>query len=71
MHTKDFLAQELRAAGLEGLAKRAEAGEFHDFLSEHAMPETVLATTMASSTPLARKASNGRPAPKGRRRSTN
>lgn len=33
MHTKDFLAQELRKAGLEEMAKKAEAGYYHDFLS--------------------------------------
>lgn len=33
MHTKDFLAQELRKAGLNEMAVRAEAGYYHDYLS--------------------------------------
>ena len=33
MHSKDFLAQELRKAGLEEMAKKAEAGTYHDYLS--------------------------------------
>lgn len=48
MHTKDFLAQELRTAGLEDLAKRAETGEFHDFESPHAMPEMMLVGELAA-----------------------
>ena len=32
------LADALRAAGLETMAKRAEQNEFHDFLSDHALP---------------------------------
>lgn len=32
-HTKDILADELRKAGLEELAKKAETGYYHDFLS--------------------------------------
>lgn len=40
--TSQHLADTLRAAGFEALAVRAEADEFHDFLSPHAMPETML-----------------------------
>ena len=40
--TSQHLADTLRAAGLEALAKRAEADEFHDFLSNHALPELTL-----------------------------
>jgi hypothetical protein len=36
------LADALRASGFEDLAKRAEADEFHDFLSPHAFPEMQL-----------------------------
>lgn len=42
MHTKDFLAQELRRAGLEEMASAAERGFYHDFLSPLAMPEMQL-----------------------------
>lgn len=42
MHTKDFLAQELRKAGLEEMAVKAEAGYYHDFLSPLAFPEMQL-----------------------------
>ena len=38
MHTKDFLAQELRAAGLNDMADRAATGYYHDFLSPLAAP---------------------------------
>lgn len=38
MHTKDFLAQELRKAGLHEMAKKAETGYYHDYLSPLAMP---------------------------------
>jgi len=40
--TSQKLADTLRAAGLETLAGRAEADEFHDYLSEHAGPSLVL-----------------------------
>jgi hypothetical protein len=40
--TSQHLADTLRAAGFEALAQRAEKDEFHDFLSEHALPETEL-----------------------------
>jgi len=41
-HTKDFLAQELRAAGLDAMAHRAGTGYYHDFLSRIATPELQL-----------------------------
>jgi hypothetical protein len=40
--TSQNLADTLRLAGFKELATRAEADEFHDFLSPHAMPELVL-----------------------------
>lgn len=40
--TAQHLADVLRKAGFEALAKRAEANEFHDFLSPHALPELML-----------------------------
>lgn len=42
MHTKDYLAQELRAAGLDTMADRAASGWYHDFLSPLATPEMEL-----------------------------
>ena len=42
MHTKDFLAQELRRAGLDAMATAAERGHYHDFLSPLAMPDLQL-----------------------------
>jgi hypothetical protein len=41
-HTKDFLAQELRAARLNEMADKAATGWYHDYLSPLAMPETQL-----------------------------
>ena len=46
--TSQHLADTLRAAGFEDLARRAEADEFHDFLSDHALPETVLDQELAA-----------------------
>lgn len=40
--TKERLAQALHAAGLFDLEKRARAGEFSDFESEHATPQMEL-----------------------------
>lgn len=40
--TSQHLADVLRAAGFVALAKRAEADEFHDFLSQHGFPEMEL-----------------------------
>lgn len=42
MHTKDILAAELRKAGLNEMAVKAEAGYYHDFLSELDFPEMQL-----------------------------
>ncbi len=46
--TSQKLADDLRAAGLEDLAKRAEADEFHDFLSERATPSMDLAEELVA-----------------------
>ena len=40
--TAQHLADSLRTAGFHDLAKRAEACEFHDYLSPHALPELML-----------------------------
>lgn len=40
--TAQHLADMLRAASFEALAVRAEANEFHDFLSPHAAPQLML-----------------------------
>jgi hypothetical protein len=54
MHTKDFLAQELRAAGLNDMADLAAKGYYHDFLSPLATPELQLeADLRAMGTPEA------------------
>jgi hypothetical protein len=45
--TSQKLANALRNAGLEELAVRAEADEFHDFLSPHTFPEMMLADLLA------------------------
>jgi hypothetical protein len=45
--TSQHLADVLRDAGFEDLAKRAERDEFHDFLSPHATPELLLAALLA------------------------
>jgi len=42
MHTKDFLAQELRAAGLHEMAELAADGYYDDFESPLALPEVQL-----------------------------
>lgn len=47
MHTKDFLAQELRKAGLDEMAGRAAAGYYHDYLSPLPFPEMQLAEDLA------------------------
>lgn len=43
MHSKDFLAQELRKAGLEAMADKAATGWYHDFLSPLDVPAIALA----------------------------
>ena len=40
--TSQNLANALREKGFEDLAKRAEADEFHDFLSNHPVPALLL-----------------------------
>lgn len=45
--TSQKLADVLRAAGFDGFAIRAEADEFHDFLSNHTLPQMVLADELA------------------------
>lgn len=45
--TSQKLADVLRAAGFDGFAKRAEADEFHDFFSDHPLPQMVLADELA------------------------
>jgi hypothetical protein len=42
MHTKDFLAQELRKIGLDEMADKAATGYYHDFLSPLDFPEMAL-----------------------------
>jgi hypothetical protein len=46
MHTKDFLAQELRAAGLDEMADKAATGYYHDYLSPLDLPEMELAADL-------------------------
>lgn len=41
-HTKDFLADELRKAGLNEMADKAATGYYHDYLSPLPMPEMQL-----------------------------
>lgn len=54
MHTKDHLAQELRKAGLDEMAGRAERGFYHDYLSPLADPAIQLAKELrAVGTPQA------------------
>lgn len=55
MHTKDILAAELRAAGLNNMADKAADGYYHDFLSPLATPSLQLAddlTTFANAPSL-------------------
>lgn len=47
MHTKDILAAELIKAGLPEMAKKAEEGYYHDYLSPLDMPEMQLAEDLA------------------------
>ena len=54
MHTKDFLAQEPRTAGLDEMADRAASGWYHDFLSPLDLPCQQLETDLrAIGTPAA------------------
>jgi hypothetical protein len=45
--TSQKLADVLRDAGLENLARRAEADEFHDFLTPHIAPTIELNSELA------------------------
>ena len=47
MHTKDFLAQELRAANLHDMADKAASGYYHDYLSPLTFPDLQLAEDLA------------------------
>lgn len=47
MHTKDMLAEALRAVGLNDMAAKAADGYYHDFLSPLALPEIQLAEDLA------------------------
>jgi len=42
MHSKDYLAMELRRAGLEAMAAEAEKGMYHDYLSPLTFPDLQL-----------------------------
>lgn len=54
MHTKDFLAGELRKAGLDAMADKAVTGYYHDFLSPLDLPEMQLdADLVRAGTPSA------------------
>ncbi len=54
MHTKDFLAGELRKVGLNDMADKAATGYYHDYLSPLAAPELqLLADLHAVGTPAA------------------
>ena len=54
MHTKDFLAGELRKAGLLDMAMKASQGYYHDFLSPLPAPCMQLAADLqAVGTPAA------------------
>jgi hypothetical protein len=46
MHTKDFLAQELRKAGLDEMADKAATGYYHDYLSPLDTPCLQLASDL-------------------------
>lgn len=49
MHTKDQLAEALRAIGLTEMAERAATGYYHDFLSPLDLPEMALVTALGAS----------------------
>lgn len=46
MHTKDKLAEALRAVGLPVMAAKAAEGYYHDYLSPLAFPELTLANDL-------------------------
>src|SRR3954466_10081096 len=47
MHTKDMLAEALRAVGLNEMAVAASKGYYHDFLSPLDLPEIALCQHLA------------------------
>ena len=47
MHTKDKLAEALRAVGLTEMADKAATGYYHDFLSPLDLPELQLVDDLA------------------------
>jgi len=54
MHSKDFLADELRKANLPEMADKAATGYYHDFLSPLDTPSMQLAADLAKAgTPAA------------------
>lgn len=54
MHTKDFLADELRKADLSEMANKAATGYYHDYLSPLDMPSIqLLADLTKAGTPAA------------------
>lgn len=56
--TSQYLADTLREAGFEELAKRAETDEFHDYLSPHDFPEFELDNAMVDLLRQAKQAGN-------------
>ena len=47
MHTKDRLAEALRAAGLPGMAESAAAGQYDDYLADDPLPILTLVSDLA------------------------
>jgi hypothetical protein len=47
MHTKDQLAEALRAVGLSEMADKAATGYYHDYLSPLDLPEIQLVNDLA------------------------
>lgn len=58
MHTKDLLAQELRDAGLDEMAKKASEGYYHDFLSPLDMPDMQLELDLVDAATSGNKLAN-------------
>jgi len=50
MHTKDKLAEALRAVQLDDMADKAAEGYYHDFLSPLDFPEVQLVNDLAAAT---------------------
>ena len=53
MHTKDVLAEALRAVGLTDMADKAATGYYHDYLSPLDLPEIELMRDLARAAALA------------------